>query len=85
MIKLIFAVLLVWWLWIGAVLSATNRLLQVSEVAERLGVSEKMVRRLIVERRLAVVRLGRSVRISERDIDALVAAARHEAIRGFDP
>lgn len=43
--------------------NATDRLLSVGEVAELLGTSERFPRRLIAERRIMFVRLGRHVRI----------------------
>jgi excisionase family DNA binding protein len=57
---------------------ATPRLLTVDETAEAMNVSVRFVRRLIAERRIAVHRLGRHVRISRDDIDAFVAAGRSD-------
>ena len=48
------------------------RLLTTLEVAERLGISERHARRLLVD--MPVVRLGRCVRVDERDLDEWVAA-----------
>jgi excisionase family DNA binding protein len=56
-----------------------DTLLSVEQAAERLGTSVRFVRRLIVERRIAYVKLGRHVRIATRDLDAFVAAGRVEA------
>ena len=42
-----------------------DRLLTVAEAAEILNTSERFPRRLIAERRIAFVRVGRHVRISE--------------------
>lgn len=39
------------------------------EVAERLGVSTKTVRRLIWRKKLYAVRIGRSIRIPVRDLE----------------
>jgi len=58
--------------------TATPRLLTVDETAEAMNVSARFVRRLIAERRIAVHRLGRHVRISRDDIDAFVAAGRSD-------
>jgi excisionase family DNA binding protein len=44
--------------------------------AERLGTSVRFVRRLVFERRIAYVKLGRHVRITARDLDAFIAAGR---------
>jgi excisionase family DNA binding protein len=57
----------------------TDKLLTVEEAADRLGTSVRFVRRLIAERRIAYVRVGRHVRISEADLASFVAAGRVEA------
>ena len=57
-----------------------DRLLTVDEAAERLGTSTRFVRRLIFERRIAFVKVGRHVRITPGDLDAYVAAGRVDAI-----
>jgi excisionase family DNA binding protein len=54
----------------------TDKLLTVEETAERLGTSVRFVRRLVFERRIAYVKLGRHVRIASRDPDAFIAAGR---------
>jgi len=54
-------------------------MLTVKEAAERLGTSERFVRRLIFERRIAYIKLGTHVRISASDLDAFIAAGRVEA------
>ena len=56
-----------------------DRLLTVEEAADRLGTSVRFVRRLIAERRIAYVRVGRHVRIGEADLASFVAAGRVEA------
>jgi excisionase family DNA binding protein len=56
-----------------------DRLLTVQEAADRLGTSVRFVRRLIAERRIAYVRVGRHVRIAEADLASFVAAGRVEA------
>src|ERR671919_685534 len=53
-----------------------DTLLTVEETAERLGTSVRFVRRLVFERRIAYVKLGRHVRIAARDLDAFIAAGR---------
>lgn len=58
-----------------------DRLLTVDEAAERLGTSTRFVRRLIFERRIAFVKVGRHVRITPGDLDAYVAAGRVDALR----
>jgi excisionase family DNA binding protein len=54
-------------------------MLTVKEAAERLGTSERFVRRLVFERRIAYTKLGTHVRISASDLDAFIAAGRVEA------
>ena len=51
-----------------------DKLLTVLEVAEVLNVKERFVRRLVAERRITVVHVGRYVRIPESDVVALVEA-----------
>lgn len=43
--------------------------LTVAQVAERLNVSEKTIRRLVAAGRLAETRVGRSIRISEEELE----------------
>ena len=47
---------------------ASERLLTIADVAERCQVSPRSVRRWIDDGRLRVIRLGRSVRVGERDL-----------------
>ena len=56
-----------------------DTLLSAEQAAERLGTSVRFVRRLIAERRIAYVKLGRHVRIAERDLVNFVATGRVEA------
>jgi excisionase family DNA binding protein len=56
-----------------------DTLLTIDQAAERLGTSERFVRRLIAERRIAYIRVGRHVRIAEADLASFVAAGRIEA------
>jgi excisionase family DNA binding protein len=46
----------------------------VQQVAERLGTGVRFPRRLIEERRITFVKVGRHVRIPERAVDAFVDA-----------
>jgi excisionase family DNA binding protein len=57
----------------------TDQLLTPEEAADRLGTSVRFVRRLIAERRIAYVKVGRHVRIAEADLMGFVAAGRVEA------
>lgn len=58
--------------------STAMSLLNVEEAAERLATTPRFVRRLIAERRITFVKLGRHVRIDTADLDAYVAAGRVE-------
>jgi excisionase family DNA binding protein len=51
-----------------------ERLLTVAEVAELLSTTERFPRRLIAERRIRFVRVGRHVRIPESALCELIAA-----------
>jgi excisionase family DNA binding protein len=55
-----------------------DTLLTVDQAAERLGTSVRFVRRLIAERRIAYVKLGRHVRIAVVDLEAFIVAGRVE-------
>jgi excisionase family DNA binding protein len=65
--------------------SATaERLLTVRQVAERLGTTERFPRRLIAERRIEFVKVGRHVRISEAALAAFIQAGRVEPMTSAD-
>jgi excisionase family DNA binding protein len=51
-------------------------LLDVNEVARRLGTKPRFVRRLIAERRIEYHKVGRHVRISENVLAAFIKAGR---------
>jgi excisionase family DNA binding protein len=55
-----------------------DTLLSAEQAAERLGTSVRFVRRLIAERRITYVKLGRHVRIAAADLEAFVVAGRVE-------
>ena len=57
-----------------------DRLLTVSEAAEILSTSERFPRRLIEERRIRFVRVGRHVRIPESALREYIAAGLVEPI-----
>lgn len=57
-----------------------GRLLTVDEAAERLGTSTRFPRRLIAERRITFVRVGRHVRIPEAAIEEMIASGTVEPI-----
>jgi excisionase family DNA binding protein len=51
-----------------------ERLLTAEAAAERLSTSVRFVRRLIAERRIEFVRVGRHIRISETALDDFIAS-----------
>ncbi|MFI1419306.1 excisionase family DNA-binding protein [Streptomyces sp. NPDC020731] len=51
-----------------------DRLLTVAEAGEALGTGERFIRRLIAERRIRYVKLGRPVRIPASALDEYVQA-----------
>jgi excisionase family DNA binding protein len=53
-----------------------DRLLTVEAAAERLSTSVRFIRRLIAERRIEFVKVGRHVRISETALAAFIEAGR---------
>lgn len=56
------------------------QLLDVDQAAELLAVRPRMIRRLIEERRLPVVRVGRHVRVDAADLAAYVEAQRRPGV-----
>jgi excisionase family DNA binding protein len=59
----------------------TDKLLTMDEAAGQLGTSVRFMRRLVFERRIAFVKVGRHVRICPADLDAFIAAGRVDALR----
>jgi excisionase family DNA binding protein len=59
-----------------------ERLLNVGQVAELLGTTERFPRRLIEERRIRFVRLGRHVRIPESALREFIEGGLVEPIAG---
>jgi excisionase family DNA binding protein len=53
-----------------------DQLLTVEAAAERMSTSVRFIRRLIAERRIEFVKVGRHVRISESALAAFIAAGR---------
>ncbi|MDO0935006.1 helix-turn-helix domain-containing protein [Streptomyces sp. DG2A-72] len=58
-----------------------DRLLTVAEAGEMLGTSERFVRRLVAERRIRYVKLGRPVRIPESAVAEYIDARTVEPVR----
>jgi excisionase family DNA binding protein len=56
--------------------SESSRLLDIGAVAQRLAVTERQVRRLVAERRIPYVKVGRFVRFDPDDIDEWISEAR---------
>ncbi len=52
------------------------QLLTIGQAAEYLGTGERFVRRLITERRIAYVKLGKYVRLQRSELDAFVERGR---------
>ena len=59
-----------------------ERLLTVGQVAELLGTTERFPRRLIEERRIRFVRIGRHVRIPESSLREFIDAGLVEPVAG---
>ncbi len=58
----------------------STALLTVEAAAERLSTSPRFIRRLIAERRIEFVKVGRHVRISESALAAFIDAGRVEPL-----
>jgi excisionase family DNA binding protein len=61
-----------------------DQLLTVDAAAERLSTSVRFVRRLIAERRIEFVKVGRHVRITECALAAFIEAGRIEPMTAAD-
>lgn len=59
---------------------ASQRLLTVNEAASRLAVTQSAIRRRILERRIAFVKIGRLVRIPESAVEGLINDGYSEAV-----
>lgn len=59
----------------------SDRLLTVDEAAERLGTGVRFIRRLISERRIRYVKLGKHVRIADTVLTAYIAEQTVEPLR----
>lgn len=58
-----------------------ERLLSVAQAAERLGTTERFPRRLVAERRVTFVKVGRHVRIPESALAAFIDANTVQPVR----
>jgi excisionase family DNA binding protein len=61
-------------------MTSTEHYLTVAEAATFLNTSERFVRRLVSERRIAFHHVGRHVRFAVSDLDAFVQAGRVEPV-----
>lgn len=57
-------------------MTGVTELLTLNEVAEHLTVSRRTVERLISAGRIRVVRVGRRVRVTTRELEAFIASQR---------
>jgi excisionase family DNA binding protein len=55
-----------------------DRMLNIDQVAERLGTSPRFVRRLVAERRIAFNKVGRHIRFNATDVERFIEAGRVE-------
>lgn len=62
-------------------MNTVNRMLSAREAGEVTNLGERFIRRLIQERRIPFHKLGRNVRISERDLADWLAKHRRESAR----
>jgi excisionase family DNA binding protein len=60
-------------------ISTIPRLLTIDQLAERLGITVRHVRRLVADRKVPYVKVGRLVRFDPDSIKEWLAAARREA------
>ena len=61
-----------------------DHMLNIDQVAERLGTSPRFVRRLITERRIAFTKVGRHIRLNSADVEDFIQAGRIEPWPGND-
>ena len=62
----------------------TGRLIAVDEAAERLGLSARTVRRLVQQRKIRHLRIGRLIRLNVWDVDRFLVDATIEPIETAD-
>jgi excisionase family DNA binding protein len=58
-----------------------DALLDISQAAERLSVSQSFVRRLVLERRVPYFKVGKYIRFESADLDEWLADRRVEPLR----
>ena len=57
--------------------------MDIAGLAERLGVGERFVRRLVNERRIPFLKIGRHVRFDAGDVEAWIRDSKVDAARPF--
>ena len=60
--------------------ATTDQLLDIAGLAERLGVGERFVRRLVKERRIPFLKIGRHVRFDVGEVEAWIRDSRVDAV-----
>ncbi|MAT03637.1 MAG: DNA-binding protein [Acidimicrobiaceae bacterium] len=63
--------------------TTTGQLLDIAGLADRLGVGERMVRRLVSERRIPFLKIGRHVRFEADAVEAWIRESRVEPSQPF--
>ena len=61
----------------------TGQLLDIAGLADRLGVGERFVRRLVSERRIPFLKIGRHVRFEVDEVEAWIQESRVEPSQPF--
>ena len=64
--------------------AASEGLLDIDGLAGVLGVSERFVRRLVEERRIPFMKIGRHVRFDRAEVESWIRLSRVEPARPFD-
>lgn len=64
--------------------TTTSALLDIDALADLLGVSERFVRRLVEERRIPFLKIGRHVRFDRAEVESWIQSSRVEPARPFD-
>ena len=57
-----------------------SQLLRVFQAADRLAMKPATIRKLIYQRRLPIVRIGRSVRVKDTDVELLISEGYRKAL-----
>ena len=63
--------------------TTTDQLLDIAGLAERLGVGERFVRRLVNERRIPFLKIGRHVRFDVAEVEAWIRDSRVDPSQPF--